>query len=116
MAGTVGAIFNGALEVGSAIGLAAFSSIQSSVEATPGSAQEYNGPAAAFWFLVAIALIEILSISYFYHCRTHHGSQSKVDSGHDNDAVGVSEAKSDEADEVKDDTVTMKEESNDLPV
>lgn len=54
MAGTVGAIFNGALQFGSAIGLAGVSSIETSVEATHGGSHEYRGRAAAFWFLFTL--------------------------------------------------------------
>lgn len=83
MAGTVGAIFNGALQFGSAIGLAAFCSIETSMEATHSDSPEYHGRAAAFWFLLGIVLIEILSVSYFYERRTDHGPQPKfVDYNH----------------------------------
>lgn len=78
MAGTVGAIFNGALQFGSAIGLAAFYSIETSVEAAHGNPQEYDGRAAAFWFLLGIVLVEILCISYFYKRETEQvGPQRK---------------------------------------
>ncbi|KAG2354725.1 major facilitator superfamily domain-containing protein [Suillus spraguei] len=49
MSGTVGAMFNGALQFGSAIGLAAITSIETSVEATHGGSHEYAGRAASFW-------------------------------------------------------------------
>ncbi|KAG6372544.1 major facilitator superfamily domain-containing protein [Boletus reticuloceps] len=106
MAGTVGAIISGALEFGSAVGLAAFTSIQTSVEATHGGPQEYYGRAAAFWFFLGIALIEILSLSYFYQRATDHGPQPILD---DYDVVKVSEEMSNENDEVKNDTLTVKE-------
>ena len=54
MAGTVGAIFNGALQLGSAVGIAAVSSIEQSVEAKNGDPSGYAGRAAAFWFLLGI--------------------------------------------------------------
>ncbi|KAN0078090.1 Major facilitator superfamily domain containing protein [Tylopilus felleus] len=77
MAGTVGAIFNGALQFGSAIGLAAFYSIET-VEAAHGNPQEYDGRAAAFWFLLGIVLVEILCVSYFYKRETEQvGLQRK---------------------------------------
>ncbi|KAG1894058.1 major facilitator superfamily domain-containing protein [Suillus fuscotomentosus] len=57
MAGTVGAIFNGALQFGSAIGLAVASSIETSVEAIHGGSHEYKGRAAVFWFLLTVASI-----------------------------------------------------------
>ncbi|KAF9242844.1 major facilitator superfamily domain-containing protein [Melanogaster broomeanus] len=75
MAGTVGAIFNGALEFGSAIGLVAVSSIEISVEATRGGPQENYGRAAAFWFLVGIVSLEFISVSFFYQRKTDHQPQ-----------------------------------------
>lgn len=91
MAGTVGAIFNGALQFGSAIGLAAFSSIETSVEATHGGAR---GRAAAFWFLGGIVLIEILSVVFFYQTSTGHGRQGEPDqSAQNNAAVAAPEEK-----------------------
>ncbi|KAG8215712.1 major facilitator superfamily-domain-containing protein [Butyriboletus roseoflavus] len=87
MAGTVGAISNGALQLGSAVGLAAFTAIETSVEIAHGGPQKYHGRAAAFWFLLGIVLIEILSVSYFYQRGMDHGPQPKVD-GHDNSTSG----------------------------
>lgn len=66
MTGTVGAIFNGALQLGSAVGIAAVSSIETSVEATHGGPTEYHGRAAAFWFLLGIVCAEALAILIFY--------------------------------------------------
>ena len=78
MAGTVGAIFNGALQLGSAVGLAAVSSIQTSVEATHGGTTNYAGRAAAFWFVLAVVCVELLSLLVFYRievekCDDHDG-------------------------------------------
>ncbi|KIJ13611.1 hypothetical protein PAXINDRAFT_44947, partial [Paxillus involutus ATCC 200175] len=70
MAGTVGAMLNGALQFGSAIGLAAVGPIETSVEATHGGPEEYYGRAAAFWFLLAIVLLEIISVSCLYQRST----------------------------------------------
>ncbi|OJA09891.1 hypothetical protein AZE42_06756 [Rhizopogon vesiculosus] len=75
MAGTVGAIFNGALQCGSAVGLAAITSIETSVEATHGGPQEYAGRAAVFWFLCGIIALEIMSVSIFYDRSTDHKPQ-----------------------------------------
>jgi len=76
MAGTVGAIFNSALQAGSAIGLAAASSIESSVEQTsPGGSQAYAGRAAAFWFLFGIVVLEFISVSFFYNRSTDRKPQ-----------------------------------------
>ncbi|KAI0791391.1 major facilitator superfamily domain-containing protein [Abortiporus biennis] len=66
MAGTVGAIFNCALQLGSAIGLAVDISIQTSVETRVGDPTTYKGKAASFWFLFAIICIEFFSILVFY--------------------------------------------------
>ncbi|KAI0791390.1 MFS general substrate transporter [Abortiporus biennis] len=66
MAGTVGAIFNCALQLGSAVGLAADSSIQTSVESKNGGPTTYKGKAASFWFVFAIVCIEFFSLLIFY--------------------------------------------------
>ncbi|KAG2070574.1 MFS general substrate transporter [Suillus decipiens] len=75
MAGTVGAIFNGALQFGTAIGLAGVSSIETSVEAIHGGSHEYEGRAAAFWFLFTIISIQFISVSIFYDRSTDHTPQ-----------------------------------------
>ncbi|OJA18472.1 hypothetical protein AZE42_04978 [Rhizopogon vesiculosus] len=72
MAGTVGAIFNSALQFGSAIGIAIMTSIETSVEATHGGSQEYAGRAAAFWFLAGIIVLQLISISVYYDRSTDH--------------------------------------------
>lgn len=68
VAGTVGAIFNSALQVGSAVGNAIISSIQTSVEAQPssGGTDGYDGRAAAFWFMFAITILETTAVAVFY--------------------------------------------------
>ncbi|OSD00393.1 MFS general substrate transporter [Trametes coccinea BRFM310] len=78
MAGTVGAIFNGALQLGSAVGISAVGSIESSVEATHGGPQSYAGRQAAFWFLLAIVGVELLSMLVFYR-RSKEGAAQEVD-------------------------------------
>ncbi|KIJ19689.1 hypothetical protein PAXINDRAFT_109152 [Paxillus involutus ATCC 200175] len=94
MTGTVGAIFNGALQFGSAIGLAAVGSIETSVEATHGGPQEYYGRAAAFWFLLGIVLLEFISVACLYQTNTDHLPQPKSnDPVYDNAAVQQSKAK-----------------------
>jgi hypothetical protein len=75
MAGTVGAIFNGALQCGSAVGLSLITSIEASVEASRGGPQEYTGRAAVFWFLFGIVALEFISVSYFYDRSTDHKPQ-----------------------------------------
>ena len=65
MAGTVGAIFNGALQLGSAVGVSAVGSIEASVEATHGSSS-YAGRAAGFWFLLAVVAVEFVCMLLFY--------------------------------------------------
>ncbi|KAF9022024.1 MFS general substrate transporter [Rhodocollybia butyracea] len=52
-AGVVAAIFNSALQLGCAAGIAIATSIQASVEAGDGGPSGYKGTAAAFWFLLA---------------------------------------------------------------
>ncbi|KAG2360067.1 major facilitator superfamily domain-containing protein [Suillus spraguei] len=72
MSGTVGAMFNGALQFGSAIGLAAITSIETSVEATHGGSHEYAGRAASYWFILGIVTLQFILISIFYDCSTDH--------------------------------------------
>lgn len=72
MAGTVGAIFNGALQLGSAVGIAAVSSIESSIEEKRGDRNGYAGRAAAFWFLLAIIGVEVVSLLVFYRVEAEH--------------------------------------------
>lgn len=116
MAGTVGAMFNGALQFGSAIGLAAFSAIETSVEATDGDPQSYHGSAAAFWFVLGIVLVEILSMSYFYQRGTDHGPQPTFDDQTKDNMVRTVGEKSNETDNAKIDALMTKEELNGLPV
>ncbi|KAI0337830.1 MFS general substrate transporter [Trametopsis cervina] len=78
MAGTTGAIFNGALQLGSAVGIAAVSSIETSVEARlPGRVEgaivtSYKGRAAAFWFLLGVVCLEALNLLVFYRVEAEH--------------------------------------------
>ncbi|CDO68542.1 hypothetical protein BN946_scf184998.g39 [Trametes cinnabarina] len=78
MAGTVGAIFNGALQLGSAVGISAVGSIESSVEATHGGPQSYAGRQAAFWFLLAVVCVEMMSMLVFYR-RSKEGAAQELD-------------------------------------
>ncbi|OJT09253.1 Cephamycin export protein CmcT [Trametes pubescens] len=78
MAGTVGAIFNGALQLGSAIGISAVGSIETSVEARNGGSQSYAGRAAAFWFLLAIVGIEWVALLVFYR-RSKEGAIEELE-------------------------------------
>ncbi|KAH9840667.1 MFS general substrate transporter [Rhodofomes roseus] len=65
MAGTVGAIFNGALQLGSAVGIAAVDSLEESVqEQYPNT--PYVGQRAVFWFLLGIVCIELVAMAIFY--------------------------------------------------
>ncbi|TFK51508.1 MFS general substrate transporter [Heliocybe sulcata] len=78
MAGTVGAIFNGALQLGSAVGIAAVTSIETSVEAKEGGFTEYYGRAAAFWFLLGIIGVEIVAISVFFKTGAKPAAEEEV--------------------------------------
>ncbi|KAF8429939.1 major facilitator superfamily domain-containing protein [Boletus edulis BED1] len=86
MAGTVGAIFNGALQFGAAVGLAVFCSIETSVEAIHDDIEQFHGRSAALWFLLGILLVEIVSVSYFYKRGMDHKPQPKSDD-YDNSAA-----------------------------
>ncbi|KAI0776916.1 MFS general substrate transporter [Trametes elegans] len=73
MAGTVGAIFNGALQLGSAVGISAVGSIESSVEQKQGGEQYYAGRRAAFWFLLGVVGVEFVALLVFYR-RSKEGA------------------------------------------
>ena len=70
IAGTIGAIFNSALQLGSAVGLSIITTIQVSVDnkaPKPGHTKNpYAGRAAAFWFLLAVMAIEALAVLFLY--------------------------------------------------
>lgn len=72
MAGVVGAIFNCALQLGSAVGLAAVSSIETSLDSGRGKPDAYTGRAAAFWFLLAVVGVEVISLLVFYRVEAEH--------------------------------------------
>ncbi|KIK81637.1 hypothetical protein PAXRUDRAFT_748221 [Paxillus rubicundulus Ve08.2h10] len=114
MAGTVGAILNGALQFGSAIGLAAAGSIETSVEATHGSREKYNGRAAACWFLLGIVLLEIISVSCLYQRKTDHLPQPNFNAP-DNTAVQQSKEQIDEIKDINHSARKMKGETRNSP-
>lgn len=73
IAGTVGAVFNAALQLGGAIGVAVFTSIQTSVDkkkshglSETGVYTGYSGRAAAWWFIVALVVLTTVAIAVFY--------------------------------------------------
>lgn len=68
MAGTVGAMYNSALQLGSAIGTAAVTSIQTSIQSQPGKGgpNGYEGRADGLWFLFAVVVIETIAAAIFY--------------------------------------------------
>jgi MFS family permease len=67
MAGTVGAIFNGGLQVGSAVGYAIVASVETAVEVhAPGGFLGYAGRRAAFRVLLGFVCIEFLAVAAFY--------------------------------------------------
>lgn len=69
-AGTVGAVFNAALQLGAAVGTSATTSIQASVDeqrSSRGQSQTgFEGRSAALWFLVAFVALEIVAVAVFY--------------------------------------------------
>ena len=66
MAGTVGAILNVAVRLGSAVGNSVVSSIEASVEEKHGGPASYAGRAASFWFLVGVCAVELIAMLVFY--------------------------------------------------
>lgn len=85
VAGTVGAVFNCALQLSSAVGLAAVTSIQTSVKSEtpltiplnewPSRLSEvtksqwkaaFHGYSAAYWFLVAFVVLQLINLLIFF--------------------------------------------------
>ena len=96
MAGTVGAIFNGALQLGSAVGIAAVDSLQASVqEQQPDT--PYAGQRAAFWFLLGVVGVEVLAMAVFY--RT---GRELPEGARDGSEVGKELAETDDEEKVRD--------------
>ncbi|KAH7094091.1 MFS general substrate transporter [Auriculariales sp. MPI-PUGE-AT-0066] len=70
--GVVGATFNSAMQLGSAVGLAIITTIQVSVDRggdNDPTKNPYDGRAAAFWFLAAIVGVEGLAVLFFYRTK-----------------------------------------------
>ncbi|KAG8693514.1 hypothetical protein FRC09_010458 [Ceratobasidium sp. 395] len=66
-AGVVGAVFNSALQLGCAVGTAATTSIQASVDArNPHDETAFKGRAAALWCLVAVVGLEMIGVAIFF--------------------------------------------------
>ncbi|THG96869.1 hypothetical protein EW026_g5038 [Hermanssonia centrifuga] len=107
MAGTIGAIFNGALQLGSAVGIAAVSSIETSVEEKNGDPKGYAGRAAAFWFLLGIIGVEIISLLVFYRVEAEHMSPNKTQVAADEEKGKV---------EVEDEKARVETSEGDSPV
>jgi hypothetical protein len=63
----VGAVFNSALQLGAALGEAAISTIQTSVDDKhPGKMNGYAGRSAAFWFTLGLVVVETVVVAVFY--------------------------------------------------
>lgn len=69
MAGTIAAIFNSALQLGSAVGNAAIKAIETSVNNRHGGGGSFKGREASFWFLLGLVVLEAIAIAVFYHDR-----------------------------------------------
>jgi len=81
MAGVIGAMFYVALQLGSAAGLAAAISIETSVEVGHGGPTKYGGRAAALWFVLGTVAIEAIAVLWFYHRTSDHQLQPEPKSG-----------------------------------
>jgi hypothetical protein len=67
VAGIVGAIFNSALQIGCALGIACFTSIQTSIDKkSPNKQHGFAGRATAFWFLLGVVTLVGVCSAVFY--------------------------------------------------
>jgi hypothetical protein len=65
--GIVGAVFNAALQLGTAVGSAAITSIQQNIDGRqPDPEGTFKGRRAGFWFLVAVIVVEMIGFVIFY--------------------------------------------------
>ncbi|KAH7926177.1 MFS general substrate transporter [Leucogyrophana mollusca] len=80
LAGTVSAIFNAALQLGSATGVSIISSIQNSVESGASESDPFRGRAAGLWALTAFVAAELIAVSFVWRNGTSNeaGLESKV--------------------------------------
>jgi hypothetical protein len=82
MAGTVGAIFNGALQLGAAVGYAAVGSVETAVEAhSPGGFEGFAGRCASFRVLLGVVCVELVAVLVFYRSRPHVPVEHGADAG-----------------------------------
>jgi hypothetical protein len=71
--GVVGAILNSALQLGSAVGTAATTAIQTNVDSKqPDPTTSYKGRAAAFWFLLGLIVLELIAFWIFFKPNATH--------------------------------------------
>lgn len=70
MAGTVGAIFYCGLQLGAAVGIAAVTSIEATVnKRASGDAPGYHGLRAAYWFIFAADAALLVATAIFYRAE-----------------------------------------------
>ncbi|KZV98383.1 MFS general substrate transporter [Exidia glandulosa HHB12029] len=79
IAGTVGAIFNSALQLGSAVGAALITSIQLTVDKSSTTDSPYKGREAGFWFLVGVISVEAIAVALMYRVTLHRTESVESD-------------------------------------
>ena len=105
VAGTVGAVFNSALQLGGAIGTAVFTSIQTSIDDKKrkqlGFSKEdpaytrYDGRKAGWWFIAAFVGVAFVGVLVFYR-RNEEVVSGEIDAvGGIEQAAAQQEAKGD---------------------
>ncbi|KAH7090873.1 MFS general substrate transporter [Auriculariales sp. MPI-PUGE-AT-0066] len=81
IAGVIASVFNSALQLGSAVGVAIITSIQLAIDKKNignADANPYAGRAAGFWFLLAIVALETIAVVVFY--RTNESTLAETSS------------------------------------
>jgi len=66
VAGTIGAIFNSALQLGAAVIAAIATTIQTDIDERS-NGNVYAGRAAGFWFMFACVAAQAIAVLFFYH-------------------------------------------------
>lgn len=88
MAGTIGAIFNSSLQLGSAVGIAVVTSIQTSIQQkTVNGEFKFTGRADALWFIVSVVAAEVVAMLFFFDTKVRRNWT--IEQEHAQEATGA---------------------------
>ncbi|KAH7061893.1 MFS general substrate transporter [Auriculariales sp. MPI-PUGE-AT-0066] len=94
IAGTIASIFNSALQLGSAVGVAIITSIQLAIDGRnrgKEGANLYAGRAAGFWFLLAVVALETIAVAMLYRTSSQLRKPVDVEDGRTSDEATLAD-------------------------